>query len=91
MRKDNSALRLAVTTEYTPPHQVLTIALLTTSHNDRRQINPFTSSNQIILGVNPPETYCLHHASSFYENLPAAEAFALAQAFEMHYTPKKGS
>jgi hypothetical protein len=32
-----------------------------------------------------------HNASSFYENLPAAEAFALAQAFEMHYTPKKGS
>lgn len=32
-----------------------------------------------------------HHASSFYENLPPAEAFALAQAFEMHYTPKKGS
>lgn len=32
-----------------------------------------------------------HHASSFYENLPAVEAFALAQAFEMHYTPKKGS
>jgi hypothetical protein len=26
-----------------------------------------------------------HNASSFYENLPAAEAF------EMHYTPKKGS
>lgn len=32
-----------------------------------------------------------HNASSFYENLPAAEAFSLAQAFEMHYTPKKGS
>lgn len=32
-----------------------------------------------------------HNASSFYENLPAAEAFALAQRFEMHYTPKKGS
>ncbi len=32
-----------------------------------------------------------HNASSFYENLPPAEAFALAQAFEMHYTPKKGS
>jgi len=32
-----------------------------------------------------------HNASSFYENLPAAEAFTLAQAFEMHYTPKKGS
>jgi hypothetical protein len=32
-----------------------------------------------------------HNASSFYENLPADEAFALAQGFEMHYTPKKGS
>jgi transposase len=32
-----------------------------------------------------------HDASSFYENLPPAEAFTLAQAFEMHYTPKKGS
>ncbi len=32
-----------------------------------------------------------HHASSFYENLPPAAAFALAQAFEMHYTPQKGS
>jgi hypothetical protein len=32
-----------------------------------------------------------HHASSFYENLPPTDAFALAQRFEMHYTPKKGS
>jgi hypothetical protein len=32
-----------------------------------------------------------HNASSFYENLPPHEAFALARAFEMHYTPKKGS
>jgi hypothetical protein len=32
-----------------------------------------------------------HNASSFYENLPPAEAFTLAQHFEMHYTPKKGS
>jgi hypothetical protein len=32
-----------------------------------------------------------HDASSFYENLSAAEAFTLAQRFEMHYTPKKGS
>jgi hypothetical protein len=32
-----------------------------------------------------------HNASSFYENLPPEEAFALAQRFEMHYTPKKGS
>jgi len=32
-----------------------------------------------------------HNASSFYENLPPAEAFGLSQRFEMHYTPKKGS
>lgn len=32
-----------------------------------------------------------HNASSFYENLEPAAAFALAQRFEMHYTPKKGS
>lgn len=32
-----------------------------------------------------------HNASSFYENLPAAEAFELSHRFEMHYTPRKGS
>lgn len=32
-----------------------------------------------------------HNASSFYENLPPQEAFALAQKFEMHYTPRHGS
>ena len=32
-----------------------------------------------------------HNAGSFYENLPAEEAFCLAQRVEMHYTPKKGS
>jgi hypothetical protein len=32
-----------------------------------------------------------HNAGSFYESLPAEEAFELAQRFEMHYTPKKGS
>jgi transposase len=32
-----------------------------------------------------------HNASSFYEHLPAAEAFALAQRFEFHYTPKSAS
>jgi hypothetical protein len=30
-----------------------------------------------------------HNPSSFYEAFPAAEAFALAQRFEMVYTPKK--
>jgi DDE superfamily endonuclease len=32
-----------------------------------------------------------HNAGSLYENLPAEQAFELAQRFEMHYTPKKGS
>jgi DDE superfamily endonuclease len=32
-----------------------------------------------------------HNTSAFYENLPAAEAFALAQRFEIHYTPKSAS
>jgi len=32
-----------------------------------------------------------HNASSFYENLPAAEARELTRRFEMHYTPKKAS
>ena len=32
-----------------------------------------------------------HHTSAFYENLPADEAFALAQRFEFFYTPKSAS
>ena len=32
-----------------------------------------------------------HNAGSFYENLPPEDAFTLAQHFEMHYTPRKGS
>ncbi len=32
-----------------------------------------------------------HHASSFYENLPPAEAYSSMKRFEFHYTPKKGS
>jgi hypothetical protein len=32
-----------------------------------------------------------HNPSSFYENMPANEAFALSKRFEMVYTPKKAS
>jgi len=32
-----------------------------------------------------------HHAGSFYKSLPAEDAFALSQRFEMYYTPKKAS
>ena len=48
----------------------------------------FPQAEQIVLVQDNLNT---HNASSFYENLPPAEAFALAQKFEMHYTPKKGS
>ena len=32
-----------------------------------------------------------HNASSFYEHMPAGEAFELAQRFEFYYTPKSAS
>lgn len=32
-----------------------------------------------------------HHASAFYEYLPAPEAYALRQRFTFHYTPKSAS
>lgn len=32
-----------------------------------------------------------HTPGAFYEILPPQEAFTLAQRFEVHYTPKKGS
>ena len=48
----------------------------------------FPQADKIVLVQDNLNT---HNASSFYENLPPAQAFALAQTFEMHYTPKKGS
>jgi hypothetical protein len=45
-------------------------------------------ANKIVLVQDNLNT---HHPGSFYENLPAEQAFELAQRFEMHYTPKKGS
>src|SRR5918912_2489966 len=48
----------------------------------------FPEADKIVLVQDNLNT---HNASSFYENLPPAEAFALAQRFEFHYTPKKGS
>jgi DDE superfamily endonuclease len=52
-------------------------------------------SLSIILKRNPirlvQDTLNTHTPGSFYEVLPPAQAFALAQKFELHYTPKKGS
>jgi len=48
----------------------------------------FPQAEKIVLVLDNLNT---HNASSFYENLEPTAAFTLAQAFEMHYTPKKGS
>ncbi len=54
----------------------------------RRVAGMFPAAEKVVLVQDNLNT---HNASSFYENLPPAEAFTLAQRFEMHYTPKKGS
>jgi len=54
----------------------------------QRVAGMFPEAEKIVLAQDNLNT---HNASSFYENLPAEQAFALAQRFEMHYTPKKGS
>lgn len=51
-------------------------------------INHWSVAGKILLVQDNLNT---HHAGSFYENLPPAEAFELARKFEFHYTPKKGS
>ena len=54
----------------------------------RRVAGMYPQAEEVVLVQDNLNT---HNASSFYENLPAEEAFTLAQRFEMHYTPKKGS
>ncbi len=54
----------------------------------QRVVEMFPQAEKIVLAQDNLNT---HNASSFYQNLPPADAFSLAQRFEMHYTPKKGS
>jgi hypothetical protein len=54
----------------------------------QRVAETFPQADRIVLVQDNLNT---HNLSSFYENLPPEEAFTLAQRFEMHYTPKKGS
>lgn len=54
----------------------------------RRVAEKFPEAERI---VSVEDNLNTHNASSFYENLPPADAFALAQLFEYHHTPKKGS
>jgi hypothetical protein len=54
----------------------------------QRVAEMFPQADKVVLVQDNLNT---HNASSFYENLSPSEAFSLAQRFEMHYTPKKGS
>ena len=54
----------------------------------RRVAEKFAEADAI---VSIEDNLNTHNTSSFYENLPPSEAFRLAQLFEYHHTPKKGS
>ena len=67
---------------------------------DRRTAQDYAEFRQTLLARHYPEVQSIrlvqdnlntHTLGSFYEVLPAAEAFVLAQRFAPHYTPKKGS
>jgi transposase len=67
--------------------------------HSRRTKKEFTQFCQALAAAYPQakkirlvlDNLSTHHLSAFYENLPPAEAFALAQRFEFHFTPKCGS
>ncbi len=48
----------------------------------------YPSDSKIVLVQDNLNT---HNSSSFYESMPPQQAFALAQRFDMEYTPKKAS
>ena len=66
---------------------------------ERRTKREFTQFCQELAAMYPAATKIgvvldnlnTHNASSFYEYLPAEEAFTLTQRFEFHYTPKRAS
>lgn len=66
---------------------------------DRRTKKEYTEFMQTIAAAYPTaikirilqDNLNTHSISSFYENLPADDAFALAQRFEFYYTPLSGS
>ena len=67
---------------------------------ERRTAQDYAEFMQTLLAQPYPEVESIrlvqdnlntHTPGSFSEVLPPAEAFALAQRFEPHYTPKKGS
>jgi DDE superfamily endonuclease len=67
---------------------------------ERRTASDYAAFMQTLLTRHYPQAEALrlvqdnlntHTPGAFYEVLPPAEAFALAQKFQPHYTPKKGS
>ena len=67
---------------------------------ERRPASDYAEFMQTLLTRHYPEAKAIrlvqdnlntHTPGSFYEVRPPAEAFALAQKVELHYTPKKGS
>lgn len=67
--------------------------------HDRRTKKEFTLFCQSLAAIYPEakkirlvlDNLNTHNFSAFYENLPADEAFALAQRFEFFFTPKSAS
>jgi hypothetical protein len=55
----------------------------------QQEVVKFWNKAEVIVEVQ--DNLNTHNASSFYENLPASEAFELMKRCEFHYTPKKGS
>lgn len=55
----------------------------------QQEVSEYWSTAEVIVEVQ--DNLNTHHASSFYENLPPNQAYALMKRFEFHYTPKKGS
>jgi hypothetical protein len=67
---------------------------------ERRTAQDYTAFMQTLLTRHYPKVEAIrlvqdnlntHTPGSFYTGLPPEQAFALAQRFEPHYTPKKGS
>lgn len=67
---------------------------------ERRTASDYAQFMQTLLTCYYPEAKSIrlvqdnlntHTPGSFYEVLPPAQAFAVAQKFTLHYTPKKGS
>lgn len=55
----------------------------------QQEVSEYWSAADVIVEVQ--DNLNTHNASSFYENLPPDQAYALMKRFEFHYTPRHGS